>query len=99
MALEQRKNKTYFYRKQRDGNRVRTEYVGGGGFAELIAKHEAQRREEREEIRQSERQHIAALIAEDEHLDRFDDEMIELTRRVLLTLGFHQHKGQWRWHR
>ena len=96
MALETRKGRLYYYRKEREGSRVRSVYVGSGniargcalldslGHAEAEEKREARRRErEADEIAEAE---IAAVgvICE------------TLTTAALLAAGFHTHKREWR---
>lgn len=41
MAWEKRGNRSYFYQKKRIGGKVKSEYVGAGEVAELIARRES----------------------------------------------------------
>ena len=97
MAWERRQRGTRYYTRTRrvGGKRIR-EYVGAGLAGELAAQHDARERERRsiETARarlDRERHHAtdAAIVA----LCRDSDRMV---RDVLVSLGYHQHKGQWR---
>jgi hypothetical protein len=41
MGWEQRGNNSYYYRKEREGSRVRSVYIGRGELAHLISKFES----------------------------------------------------------
>ena len=96
MGVETRKGRLYFYRKRREGDRVVSEYVGGGELVHL-AEYEAKKQREQ---RQRERERMAAermSIAElDAGLDRLDDVIDTLIAATLVRAGYHSHKGQWR---
>jgi hypothetical protein len=47
MAWEKRGNGLYYYRKRREGQRVISEYIGAGEFAQAIATLDALDRERR----------------------------------------------------
>jgi len=86
----------YWYRSVRDGDQVRTEYLGAGPLAEAMATLDAMKREEREI-------EWAAMRAEREaqrEIDRAIGESERLVRAVvaavLLASGYHAHRGQWR---
>ena len=96
MAWEERDGKLYYYRKQRLGNTVISEYVGSGFLADWVAVEEALERENAQLKREEERQAIEADLAIDRELDRVGNLMRKLTYSVLLDLGYHTHKGQWR---
>jgi hypothetical protein len=88
----------YYYRKERDGSRVRSVYVGkaGNDTARMLASFEVLRRDEDKERRDSEKE----LRAFDERLDRALDNLSELTGLLtvaaLLASGYHTHNRQWR---
>jgi hypothetical protein len=91
MAWETRRNGGYYYRKVRDGNRVRSEYVPA--FCALLAESNAlERRLQRVEVR--------GLIDNDRAEDRKATEACRQirgrVRSLLLAAGFHEHKRQWR---
>ena len=96
MGWEERNGKRYYYRKRRIGNRVVSEYVGGGEIGDLVAELDAIERRERRAER-------AACLEERNHdleiargIDAVGDRVLALTRAVLLANGYHTHKGQWK---
>ena len=97
MGIEARRNgNLYYYEKRREGSRVVSEYVGGG----LVVSLEQHRAEIERERREAERERLRAAkmsMAEiDQALDRFSDMVDTLMAAELVSLGFHQHKRQWR---
>ena len=96
MGWETRGNRTYYYRKTRDGGQVRSEYIGAGPFVEALARLDELGRDSAEleravwsETVQAERRRAAAL-AEAELMVR------TLASAVLISNGYHQHRRQWR---
>ena len=86
----------YWYRSVREGDQVRTEYLGAGPLAKLSAEVDALKREERE-------LEWAAMRAEREAQREIDQAIGESGRlvravvaAVLLVSGYHTHRGQWR---
>ena len=63
MAWESRGNNEYYYRKQRIGDRVVSEYVGHGWLAEAVATLDEIERLEREQEREAWRQEQAEIRA------------------------------------
>ena len=95
MGLESRGNRTYYYRKRREGRRVISEYVGGGEWAHAAYTLEVVDREEREyehAIRRRDREHERAINRD---IDDLGDTVRALTQAVLLASGYHSHKGTW----
>lgn len=97
MGIETRHDgKLYYYKKRREGDRVVSEYVGGGLVVDL-----AQRRDEIErEQKQAEREQLKAermsMADIDNALEGFSQMVDSLVEAELISLGFHQHKRQWR---
>ena len=96
MGWEARGNGRYYYRKVREGGRVRSEYGGAGVVAEAMAEIDDIGRETAAQERaawaatvQAERRRGAAL-AEAEAVAR------ALTTAVLIAEGYHTHRRQWR---
>lgn len=87
---------SYYYRKEREGSRVRSVYVGSGETALLISQLEEMRADQEQDERNRERQ----LRELDESADRALDSLSELTELLtvaaLLASGYHTHKRQWR---
>ncbi len=96
MGWEDRNGRSYYYRKERSGNKVRSVYVGGGEVAGLCAALDGMVRSEAKDEREAKRR----ARARDTELDRAGDELGEmiktLTTAALLAEGFHTHKRQWR---
>ena len=96
MGWEQRGNNSYYYKKEREGSRVKSVYVGRGEVAQMVSKFQSSSAE-LEKLMQAKR------AIEANELDRIEaalDRAIELaqlfTEAELLTAGFHTHHRQWR---
>lgn len=96
MAWEDRNGRSYYYRKERRGDRVVSEYVGAGEVARLRARLDAMQREEDEEARERERSLRVTDKAHDVSLDILREVCETLTVAALVADGFHTHKRQWR---
>lgn len=96
MAWEERSGRSYYYRKEREGDRVRSVYVGGGETAALIAQLDGMRREEVEHERELEKRARAEAEAPDAEHAALDEMFKLITKGALLAAGFHTHKRQWR---
>ena len=96
MAWEKRGNRSYYYRKRREGHRIISEYMGCGQFVEAIATLDALDRERRA----MERKMRWAELHEDRGLAREVDAVCgsirALASATLVDTGFRTHKGQWR---
>lgn len=96
MGWEQRGNNEYYYRKEREGSRVKSTYVGRGEVAHMISEFESSSAELEKLMR-------AQKSIEAQELERVElalDRAIELTQLFteaeLLAAGFHTHRRQWR---
>lgn len=93
MGRERRGNNLYYYRKERDGSRVKSTYVGRGEIAHLISQFQSssavvERIARANKSLESQNAEAAFELAV---------ELIQLvTQASLLTAGFHTHKRQWR---
>lgn len=93
MGWEQRGTNHYYYRKERQGSRVKSIYVGRGEIAHLVSRLQAsstvvERLVRANRLRDSQKTDAALDLAW---------ELIQLfTQATLLTAGFHTHKRQWR---
>jgi hypothetical protein len=96
VSWEQRGNNQYYYRKEREGSKVKSVYVGRGEVAHMVSKLQSSSAE-LEKLMRAKRT-IEAL--ESERVEGALDRAIELiqlfTQAELLTAGFHTHKRQWR---
>ena len=87
---------SYYYKKERQGSRVRSVYVGGGVTALLISRHEELERAQAKLRRDLELAARAGCEAIDEEIARHAELTDTLTQAALLAAGFHTHKRQWR---
>lgn len=98
MGVEARhkSGRLYFYKKRREGNRVISEYVGGGQLF-ILAERQAQIEREHKQ-REREELHAARMsMAEiDADLDVLSKRLNLLVSSSLLLSGYRSHKGQWR---
>jgi hypothetical protein len=86
----------YYYRKRREGDRVVSEYVGGGAIASLSEYQDRRERAEREAADLRQRAARMSLARIDQQLDEFGEMVDLLVKAELLAMGYHQHKRQWR---
>jgi hypothetical protein len=98
MGIEARNNgkNVYYYKKKRVDGRVVSEYQGGGPIVEIVQHIEARDRAAKEAERarvKAERMSIAEI---DKQIDDFSQMVDTLMAAELLSLGYHQHKRQWR---
>ena len=92
MAWEERNRHRYYYRKRRKGKLVISEYLGGG----LEAEQYAQACQETEKSIQREREIKREMAATNAQVDDICKTLNGAVRAWLLTLGYHQHKREWR---
>ncbi|HWT02596.1 MAG TPA: hypothetical protein VN256_20265 [Pyrinomonadaceae bacterium] len=96
MGWETRNGKSYYYRKERTGNRVRSVYIGSGLIGQLSAQTDEQGRAEKDAERRALRREIEKQDAIDSRIDAVCDLTERLVTAALIAAGFHQHKRQWR---
>ena len=97
MGWENRRNGSYYYRKERVGSRIISSYVGNGHTAELIGQLSSAFRSEKQLEQQMQTAEIEAMKAEDRALDELLNLAAELMKAELIAEGFHQHdRGEWR---
>ncbi len=96
MGWEKRGGREYYYRKERDGSRVRSVYVGGGETARLIAQLDALTSDEREGKRALARMEREQWQEQEAELDALAELVDAVAAGVLLAAGYHLHKRQWR---
>ena len=98
MGVEARhkSGKLYYYKKRREGGRVVSEYVGGGILVDLEQRRAENERAKREADREQLRIERMSMAEIDQSLDRFSNMVDTLMAAELISMGFHQHKRQWR---
>ncbi len=97
MALERRGNGVYYYKKEREGNRVVSKYYGKGELASLISQMDEIEADANEYKRYEEQNRR-------EKAERFEKELVEieaafkdLITAYLLINGYHQTDSrEWR---
>ena len=97
MGVEVRRNgNLYYYEKRREGDRVISEYVGGGLVASLAQKRSELERQQKQAERERLKAERMSMAEIDTALDGFSDMVDSLVEAELISMGFHQHKRQWR---
>jgi hypothetical protein len=96
MGWETRKGRSYYYQKVREGDCVRSLYVGGGHLAQCAAVLDRQARAGQQSQRREFERDRAKLDALDEASAEFRDAANALLRAALLRGGYREHKGEWR---
>ncbi len=96
MGMETRGNHRYYYRKERQGNRVVSLYIGTGATAELIAQCEAWRMAEARQARAAWKCERVQINKQGALVFGTEVDLRELVKAVLIACGFYQHKRQWR---
>ena len=96
MAWEKRKNRLYYYRAHREGNRVVKTYFGGGEKGRQAAAEDEAARQARDAKVRSQREQqrpLETLVAELDELGRMMD---RITIGNLLSAGWKCHQRHWR---
>ena len=97
MALEKRNGNYYYYKKEREGNRVVSKYYGKGELAFLIAQMDEIERQENLEKAGIQRRNKDEQTKIDRDLSNIEQEIKKLTENVLLNIGFYKTKSrEWR---
>ncbi len=96
MGMETRGNSRYYYRKERQGSRVISTYLGTGATADLIAECESLRRVEEARVRANIKREQRTINEQAMLVLGTEADVRGLVRAVLLACGFYQHKRQWR---
>ncbi len=96
MGWEQRGNNQYYYRKEREGSRVKSVYVGRGEIAHMISEIQSSS-PVLERLARATRSPEAIKSEKAEAVLAQSAELIQLlTQAALLAAGFHTHHRQWR---
>lgn len=97
MALEKRNGNYYYYKKEREGNRVISKYYGKGELANLIAQMDEIERYKKQIEAEKQRKNREKQEKIDRELFHLEQEIKNLTEKVLLNLGFYKTKSrEWR---
>jgi hypothetical protein len=98
MGWEKRGKGMYYYRKRREGKHVVSEYKGLGSLAHLYSELDLDNKKhpERKYHHAQWKQQNDEITGINKEIDQLDEIIDGLVRAVLLTSGYHPHKGQWR---
>jgi hypothetical protein len=96
MGWEQRGNSNYSYKKERDGARVRSVYVGNGEIAQMISTIQSTSPLLERLARSVKSSETVGQEKVEELIDQLSDRICLVTQATLLLTGFHTHKRQWR---
>ena len=96
MGWEQRCGRSYYYRKVREGGRVRSKYVGSGIVAQICAGDDNDKRRDQAAKRATDYATRQAEAEIDRQLADVESVLATMTHAMLSVAGYHKHKGQWR---
>ena len=96
MGWEQRGNNRYFYRKERDGSRVKSVYVGRGEIAHMVAQLQSSSPLIEKFARTMKSPQQVQQEKAEAALEQASDLIELITQASLLSAGFHTHHRQWR---
>jgi hypothetical protein len=96
MGWEQRGTHSYYYKKEREGSRVKSVYVGRGEIAQMISQLQSsspllERLARALKLPEAVKQERAEAA-----MEQATDLIQLITQATLLTAGFHTHHRQWR---
>ena len=96
MGWEQRGNNSYYYKKEREGSRVKSVYVGRGEIAHMIAQLQSSSPLLERFARSMKCPEVIKAEKAEAALEQASGLIQLITQATLLTAGFHTHKRQWR---
>ncbi len=97
MALEERNGNYYYYKKEREGNRVVSKYYGKGELASLVAQMDEIERQETAEKTELQRKNKEKQEKIDRELSEIEQKTKSLISEFLISKGFYQTKSrEWR---
>ena len=96
MSWERRGNNFYYYKKERDGSRVKSIYVGRGEIANMISNLQSTSGLFERAIGIAYPSLQEKLSEQDANIDRACALIDAITQASLIAAGFHQHRRQWR---
>lgn len=97
MGFERRGNRIYYYKKEREGDRVVSRYVGSGETASLFAQLDELYKDEKDFKRYEEQQRKAEAERFEKELSEIEETFDNLITGFLLANGYHQTSSrEWR---
>lgn len=86
----------YYVRKVWAGGTCRSEYIGAGAVAALLARADELERQQLAAERRAWSAQVEAQAAIDRQIDDLGEQGADLVAAVMLASGHRQHKRQWR---
>ena len=96
MGWEQRGNNSYYYKKEREGSRVRSVYVGRGEIAHMVSKLQSSSFVLEKFARTMKSPDVIKAEKAEAALEQACDLIQLITQAALLAAGYHTHHRQWR---
>jgi hypothetical protein len=96
MAWKTINGRRYYYKSEREGNKVKSTYFGAGEVGTLMAEMVALERLERAADREELREQREEFMAEETVVSEWFDGVQAVADAAIIAAGFHKHKGQWR---
>src|SRR5688500_1640300 len=96
MGWEQRGNNSYYYKKEREGARVRSIYVGRGEIAHMVEQIQSTSPLLEKVVPKMKSRDVIKEEKAEAVLKQATDLLQLMTEAALLTTGFHTHHRQWR---
>ena len=96
MGWERRGNNSYYYKKEREGSRVKSVYVGRGEIAHMVAQLQSSSPLLERFARTMKSPEVIRAEKAEAALDQASDLIQLTTQAALLAAGFHTHHRQWR---
>ena len=96
MGWEQRGAYKYYYRKERQGSRVKSVYVGRGAIANMVSDLQTTSGALEKAIRMAYASEHEQMKQQDEAIEQTCVLVDSITKASLLAAGFHLHRRQWR---
>jgi hypothetical protein len=96
MGWERRGSNSYYYRKERDGSRVRSVYVRRGEIAHMISQIQSSSPLLERLARTMKSPAVVKQEKAEAALEQALDLIQLVTQAAFITAGFHTHHRQWR---
>ncbi len=96
MGWEQRGNNRYYYKKEREGSRVKSVYVGRGEIARMVSQIQSSSPVLERIARSLKTPETIKHENAEATLEQVTDLIKMVTQATLLTAGYHTHHRQWR---
>ena len=96
MGWEQRGNHQYYYRKERDGSRVKSVYLGSGEIAHVVSQIQSSSPLLERFARTLKSPEVVGEEKAEAAMEQALGLIQLITQATLLGAGFHTHKRQWR---